>query len=114
MTEMICIVCPKGCHLHVDENNQYAVTGNRCPRGVAYGQTELTNPTRVIPSTVKIKGAIHNRLPVKTDRPISKQLIAEAVQLLNDVEVTSPISCGDIILPDILGTGVNFIATRDM
>ena len=66
MTDLICIVCPKGCHLHVDEENGYAVTGNSCPRGADYGKKELVNPTRVITSTVKITGGIHNRLPVKT------------------------------------------------
>lgn len=49
MTELICIVCPKGCHLKVDEQNDYAVTGNGCKRGEAYGKKELTNPTRVVP-----------------------------------------------------------------
>ena len=48
MTDLICIVCPKGCHLKVDEENGYKVTGNGCPRGAAYGEKELVNPTRVI------------------------------------------------------------------
>ena len=26
--ELICICCPKGCHLRVDTANDYAVTGN--------------------------------------------------------------------------------------
>ena len=46
MKEVICICCPKGCHLQVDEQNDYAVTGNGCPNGIAYGKEELTNPTR--------------------------------------------------------------------
>lgn len=78
MTDLICIVCPKGCHLHVDEENGYAVTGNSCPRGADYGKKELVNPTRVITSTVKITGGIHHRLPVKTDRDIPKAMIPEA------------------------------------
>ena len=40
MTELICIVCPRGCHLQVDEANGYAVTGNSCPRGAEYGRQE--------------------------------------------------------------------------
>lgn len=114
MTDLICIVCPKGCHLHIDENDDYKVTGNGCLRGEEYGKKELTSPTRVIPSTVKIKGGIHKRLPVKTDKPISKSLIFEAVKLLNDIEIISPIKTGDIVLSNILGTDVNFVATRDM
>lgn len=114
MTELICIVCPKGCHLKVDEENGYQVTGNSCPRGADYGKKELTNPTRVITSTVKIIGGAHRRLPVKTDKDISKALIFKAVRLLDDVEVVSPVKTGDIVLKDILGTDVNFVATRDM
>ena len=114
MTELICIVCPRGCHLKVDEENGYAVTGNTCKRGEEYGKKELTNPTRVVPSTVKIKGGIHRRLPVKTSKPIPKNLIFKAMKLLDTVEVTSPVKRGDVVYKDILGTGIDFIATRDM
>ena len=114
MTDLICIVCPKGCHLHVDEENGYAVTGNSCPRGADYGKKELVNPTRVITSTVKITGGIHHRLPVKTDRDIPKGMIAEAMALLNAVQVQSPVKVGDIVVKDVLGTGANFVASRDM
>ena len=58
MTELICIVCPKGCHLKVDEENGYRVTGNSCKRGEEYGKKELTNPTRVITSTVRVTGGL--------------------------------------------------------
>ena len=33
MKALICIICPKGCRLQVDEKNRFAVTGNSCPRG---------------------------------------------------------------------------------
>ena len=44
MKELICIVCPRGCHLKVDEANGCKVTGNSCPRGEQYGKAELLNP----------------------------------------------------------------------
>ena len=75
MKELICIVCPKGCRLRVDENDGYKVTGNTCPRGEEYGKMELTNPTRTITSTVAVRGAAHPRCPVKTTKPIPKGLI---------------------------------------
>ena len=70
MKELICITCPKGCHLKVDEET-FAVTGNSCPRGAVYGANELRNPVRVVTSTVVVDGPAR-RLPVKTDRPIPK------------------------------------------
>ena len=114
MTELICITCPKGCHLSVDEKNDYAVTGNSCPRGVEYGKSELLHPVRVVTSTVRIQGAVIPRLPVKTDGPLPRSLVREAVRMLDAVEISSPVCCGDVVLPDIGGTGVNFVASRDM
>lgn len=114
MKELICIVCPKGCHLKVDEDNGYAVTGNSCEKGVPYAKKELQNPTRVITSTVRISGAHLPCLPVKTDSDIAKSSIAEAMRLLDNLTVKAPIKVGDIILPNILETGVNFVATRSL
>jgi CxxC motif-containing protein len=114
MKQLICIVCPKGCHLSVDEENGFTVTGNGCARGAEYGKKELTHPTRVITSTVKITGANHNRCPVKTDRDIPKEFIIQAMELLNGVELHSPVLRGDMILENIFGTGANFVVTKTM
>lgn len=114
MTELICIVCPKGCHLHVDEQNGYAVTGNSCPRGAVYGKKELLSPTRTITSTVKIEGASIPRVPVKTDQEIPKQDIFEAMKLLNQVTLQAPVHVGDIVVAHVLGTDVNFVVTRSL
>lgn len=113
MKEIICITCPRGCHLVVDEEKM-TVTGNSCPRGVTYGINEVTNPVRTITSTVKIKGASLNRLPIKTDKPISKKLMFQVMEVLDKVEVSSPIKRGDIIVENILDTDCNIIACRDL
>jgi len=114
MTELICITCPKGCHLHVDEKNGYKVTGNGCERGAEYGMKELIDPRRVITSSVKITGGIYTRCSVKTDAPIPKGIIFDAMALLKNVTLKSPVHVGDIVVKDILGTGINFIVTREM
>jgi CxxC motif-containing protein len=112
MTPLICIVCPKGCRLRVDE--KMAVSGNGCDRGAVYAEKEITNPTRVLTSTVCISGAEFVRLPVKTDRDIPKKLIFTAMRLLDGLTVTAPVKAGDIIVRDILNTGANFVATRTL
>ena len=114
MKNLICIVCPKGCHLQVDEDNGYAVTGNSCPRGAEYGKTELLHPTRVLTSTVRVEGGLHRRLPVKTTAPIPKELMFEAMDALNGVTLTAPVTVGQVVIHDLLGTGVDVVATRDM
>ena len=108
MTDLICIVCPKGCHLHVDEENGYAVTGNSCPRGADYGKKELVNPTRVITSTVRVAGAPYPRCPVKTDRPIPKGLLFQAMAALDGVDLTAPVALGQVVVEDVCGTGARF------
>ncbi len=112
MRELICIVCPKGCHLHVDENNGCKVTGNGCPRGAEYGKIELTHPTRVVTSTVRCAGGRYPRCPVKTDRPVPKEKIFEVMRALDGVELAAPVRAGQVVIPDVCRTGANVVATR--
>lgn len=114
MKELTCIVCPKGCRLKVDEENDYRVTGFSCQRGEEYGRQELLHPTRVLTSTVRITGGLHARLPVKSGGVLPKEMLFEAMRLLDAVSVQSPVKAGQVIVPDILGTGVPWIATRSM
>ena len=114
MTELICIVCPKGCRLKVDEENGYVVSGNSCPRGAEYGINELLNPVRTVTSTVAIEGGIHRRLPVKTSRPVPKGKMSDVVRTLDGLTVKSPVKTGDVIVANAAGTGTDVIATRDM
>ena len=114
MKELTCIVCPKGCHLKIDEAQDLTVTGNSCPRGEEYAKMELTHPTRVVTSTVRCTGGAHPRCPVKTSAPVPKELVRQIVRCLDGVELTAPIHMGDIVVPNICGTGVDLVATRDL
>ncbi len=110
--KFICIVCPRGCHLSVDENLN--VTGNSCPRGKEYAINEVTNPTRTITSTVAISGSELHRLPVMTSSPIPKGKIFEVMQEIDKVRACAPVRIGDVIIRDVLGTGSDIIATRNI
>lgn len=112
MKELICIVCPKGCHLKVDEENNYAVTGNACPRGAEYGAAELQHPVRVLTSTVKLAGCAARRCPVKTNGSIPKGMLFDAMGVLDAVELTAPVAVGQVVVADLLGTGVDVVATK--
>lgn len=114
MTELICITCPKGCHLKVDEANDYAVTGNSCPKGAEYGRKELVNPTRVITTTVAIEGGTYRRVPVKTSGDIPKGMIFDIMEEINKIVVQSPVKVGDVIIENVLGTGVNVVSAKNM
>jgi len=111
MNEFTCVVCPWGCLLKAEGEN---ISGYSCLRGLKYAKAEQADPRRSISGTVRISGAAQRVLPVKTSAPIPKALILEAAALLNKVEVYPPVKTGDIIIPDILGTGIDFIAARSM
>lgn len=114
MKEMICIVCPKGCHLRIDEENGLKVTGNACLRGAEYAKNEITNPVRVLTSTVKIAGAAYRRCPVRTAAAVPKGSLMAIMNELNTVSLASPVEIGDIALSNAAGTGVDVIVTKAM
>lgn len=114
MTELICIVCPKGCHLKVDEENGYKVTGNNCPRGAAYGEKELVNPTRTITSTVRINGKTARRVPVKTSADFPKGRIFDVMKALDEVDAVAPVKVGDVLVENVCGLGVDIVVAKDI
>ena len=116
--DMVCIVCPVGCHMKISEDSNsetgYKVEGANCKRGPVYGVKELSNPTRLLTSTVKIKGGILPRIPVRTDSEIPKDKIFEVMQIINKIELIAPVKMGDILASNILGLGVNIISSRSV
>lgn len=110
--DLICIVCPRGCMLHVDK--ELNVTGNFCPRGKTYGKQEVTNPSRVVTSTVRIEGAELPLCPVRTKDPIPKSKIFEIMSSINGVKISAPVHIGDVVIHNVCDTGVDVIATRNM
>lgn len=114
MKEMICIVCPKGCHMTVTQGENISVEGNACPRGEKYAIEEMTCPKRMVPTTVRIEGGVLNRLPVITNEPIEKKYIFDLMEALNSISVKAPVKQGDIIIENIFDTKVNIVASRSM
>ena len=114
MKNLICISCPRGCHLYVDENNNFSVTGNSCPRGAEYGKTEVTNPVRTVTHTVKVKSETHPRSSCKTDKPVSKKIIFDVISEMNKIELIPPVKIGDVILKNVCGTDANVVATMNI
>ena len=115
--EMTCIVCPIGCRMTVSlENGKVVeVTGNACNRGPAYAIDECTAPKRMLTTTVLInQNGKHMPVPVKTKSPIPKELLFDAMQAINAVTLDAPASRGDIVVANLLGTGIDVILTDDI
>ena len=110
MKEFICIECPKGCHLKIDDDLN--VTGNTCLRGKTYAINEVTCPKRIVTSTVVIKSKLVSRLPVMTENEIPKEKMFDIVKELSKVRLQAPIKCRDIVIENVCDTGVNVVATR--
>lgn len=114
--ELTCIVCPRGCTITYDLVNGEAVniTGNSCPRGKTYTENEVKAPVRTITGTVRIRNGRYRMLPVITSAPIPKEKIFEIMKQIHGAEAAAPVSCGDIIIKDVCGTGADVIASRSM
>ena len=114
--ELICINCPMGCRLTVtmEDEKVTEVTGNTCKRGEIYARKEVTNPTRIVTSTVQVEGGRALRTSVKTKEDIPKELIFECVKALKNITVKAPVNIGDVVLENVAGTGVDIIATKSV
>jgi len=113
--EVICIVCPKGCHVKANhQDGEWTFKGNACSKGPDYVKTELTNPTRIITSTVVIENAIDRRLPVYTDGGIPKGMMFEVMEEINKVRMSAPVKINDIVIENVLGTGVNILSSKTL
>lgn len=113
---LTCIGCPMGCSLVVTmENGEVInVTGNTCKRGDIYARKEVTNPTRIVTSTVRVIGGSEAMVSVKTKEDIPKGKIFDCVRALKDVEIPAPVHIGDVVLSDVAGTGVEIVATKNV
>lgn len=114
--KLTCIACPMGCPLSVemDGDKVVNVTGNTCPRGKVYGEKEVTNPTRIVTSTVRVSGGESVMVSVKTKEDIPKGKIFDIVKALKDVEIPAPVKIGDVVIADVAGTGVDIVATKNV
>lgn len=113
----LCIGCPLGCRLEIDEADDghiIEVRGFSCKRGNEYAQQEHSAPQRLVTTTVRIAGGLYARLPVRTNRPVSKTMVAAICEALRTVQVVAPVQRGMVILPNVLNTGVDVIASRTM
>ena len=114
--ELICIGCPMGCPLKVEqsEGEVIRVFGNTCKRGEVYARKEVTNPTRIVTSTVRAVGGVLPVVSVKTSADIPKGKIGACMQALKQVEVMAPVAIGQGVLHDVAKTGVDVVATKEL
>jgi CxxC motif-containing protein len=135
LSELTCIVCPIGCSLSIRENadGSLAVSGNRCPRGVAYAVEELRSPKRMVTATCRLVSAVAcgddgslpeppgrqglcdpRRVPVRSSAPCPKERVPDLLAAIYAKTVQVPIKCGDLVIENWMGTGIDVVASRSL
>lgn len=112
MKDLTCIVCPRGCRLHVDDDMN--VTGNFCPRGREYAISELTNPVRTITTSIRVTNRPHTLVSVKTTKPIPKQKIFDVMREIDKISVEAPVRIGQIVKTNVLGLDSDIVITKNI
>jgi len=115
MKELTCIICPNGCTLTVTgDGDNIRVSGSKCVRGEKFAVAEVTNPMRTICSTVRTAYKDAPVLPVRVSAEIPKEKIFDVIRELNKIIITEPVACGGTVIENVLGLGVDIIATSDI
>ncbi len=111
-----CIVCPTGCEIKVlkDPNNKITFEGYTCKRGLEYAEQEFHEPKRILTTTIRVENGFIPLIPVRTDKPILKDKLNEALMIIAQTVVNAPIKMGDVLIKNILNSGANIIASRDI
>lgn len=116
INRFICIKCPLSCEIEVTAKNDeiVGIKGYKCKQGKEYAINEFTNPVRIVTTTVCVADGLLPVVPVRSEHPVPRDLIKECVKQLRTVQIEAPIECGDIICQNILDTGVDIIASRNL
>lgn len=118
---LTCIICPMGCSMEVEvetnaggQKKVISVKDNGCKRGEQYAAKELQNPTRTLTTTIKVEGGVLPVVPVKTAGEVPKNMLLQCMEVVRRASCRAPVKRGDILLYDLLGTGINVIACADV
>lgn len=115
--KIICTNCPLGCKINLiytdaDEIEIIEAQGNTCKRGLEFAKQEITDPVRVVVTSVKVEDGEIPMTSVRSDKPVPLRLMEEIMDVIREIKVNAPVVKGDIIVENILNTGANIISTR--
>ena len=111
--EIICTVCPIGCHIKVTGEGDRidSIEGYTCPRGKEYASNEFSHPVRILTSTVRLEGSEQPLLPVRSESPVPKELLFDCIEEIRKTVVKTPVKRHDVIIENVCGCGVNIISS---
>lgn len=113
--QFTCIICPNGCYIRAEsQEGGWVIAGEGCPRGRTYVLQEMTDPQRTIATSVRVSGGSLPLCSVRLTRAIPKGLIPEAMREIHALTLSAPVTAGTVLVTNLLGTGSDVIATRDI
>ncbi|MHA1670739.1 MAG: DUF1667 domain-containing protein [Promethearchaeota archaeon] len=109
-------MCPTGCEIKAIKgpNNEITFEGYTCKRGLEYAKQEFYEPKRILTTTIRVENGLVPLIPVRTDKPILKDKLNETLMIIAQSVVKAPIKMGDVLIKDVLNSGANIIASRDL
>ena len=114
--ELICIVCPKSCHVAIKHkgNKIKEMKGVQCQKGREFVENEIINPLRIFTGSVQCENGNFLLVSVKTTKPIPKKFMKEIAKITHQIIIKAPVDVGQIIVPDILGQDADLVSTRQV
>jgi CxxC motif-containing protein len=110
---LTCLLCPAGCELDVlDEGGRLRVRGNECDKGAAFAEDEIRHPMRNLATSVPLKGTEAGMVSVRLSGPVPRERIFPILEAIAGLRPGAPVRRGQVLIPNVLGTGVDVIATR--
>ena len=110
-----CIVCPTGCLVHVENiSGELIIEGHSCKRGEVYAREEFISPRRILTTTIRVENGFLPLIPVRSDKPIPKERLQEALKQIAITKIKAPIKMGEILIQNVLDLNANIIASRDL
>jgi|WetSurMetagenome_2_1015567.scaffolds.fasta_scaffold17814_3 CxxC motif-containing protein len=112
----VCIICPNSCEIDVEYSGNVIqkISGQTCKRGDEYVRKEMTAPERGVTTSVPIRGGAIPLVSVRSSKTIPKELLPKAIQEISKARAVAPVKIGDILIKNLLGTGADIIATKNV
>jgi CxxC motif-containing protein len=114
--EITCIVCPLGCKILLNKNGQQVdiLSGNKCKQGIDYAINEALDPRRMLTTSVLVEHGEWPLVSVKSSEPVQKDKVFAVLKEIKEIKVKAPVKTGEIIIKNVIGTGIDILATKSI
>ncbi len=112
--KLTCVLCPIGCELEVERAGDDAldVRGGQCDKGSDFAAGEILHPKRNLATSVPLAGTASRMVSVRLSAPVPRDMIFPILAEIAKLRPEPPVRRGQVLISNVLDTGVNVIATR--